>query len=507
MNMIKLSTQFAKYLAYATACVLFLVACEKKAPPQNLPNFEKKSILSLSRAYYGVTFQADPHFITRSEDSAILRDLLVGLMTFDKKGKVVPGMAREWFSEDGKNWLFILDDKARWSNGAPVTASDFVASWQRLSNPEYQSPLAQYLVYMGVKNAKEIIEGKKSVDTLGVKALNAHTLQIQLTKKNSQLPNMLTHSALLPTYLGQEPYSVINLATNGAYTSFKVEKDSVILKAVKEDTPFQTVEYRLIQVVHNPDRFDIIENPLPTSHKSEIFLPRLCTYFYEFNFKNELMKHKEIRQAIRMMISPAEVSDGIGIPSHTVLPRTMLTGYERYFAQGNAEQMLQKFGITENKPLNITLSYNRGELHSQVYRRLSRSLAQSDLIRVSPQELDWKPLLEKREKGDFQLIRSGWCADYQDPALFLYQFHSQSADNKSGYSNPDVDKLLEDLMNKSLNSTERNKIILDVVQKLEQDVVVIPLFQYQRRLIVDPSVKGIDPENVSEVIYSKDLSR
>ncbi|OOH92090.1 ATPase [Pasteurellaceae bacterium 15-036681] len=505
--MIKRFLHFTRYFVYTIVCSLLLVACEENVPPQNLPDLEQKSMISLSRALYAADFQIDPHFVTGADNGAMLRDLLVGLMAFDAKGNVVPAVAREWFSEDGMNWLFVLDENAKWSNGEPVTADDFVTSWQRLSDPANKSPLAQYLLYMDIENAKAILASRKAPEALGIKALNPQTLQIQLTQPNFQLPNMLAHIALLPTYKGKKPQHIYAFNSNGAYRLEKVKKDTAFLQAVKGDTPFQNVSYRLILAAKNPERFDIIENPLLNNQRNQVLLPRLCTYFYEFNFNDPLLKQKEIRQAIRMMISSPELSRELGIPNHTVLPRTLLSEHERNMSTVSLEQIIKELGLGENNPIRITLSYDDGELHSTVGHRLTRALAQSDLLRITPQELSWQQLLQKREQGDFQLIRSGWCADYNDPVLFLNQFHSQSADNKSHYSNAEVDQLLEKLKRQSKSGSERDRLILNIVNLLEQDVALIPLFQYQRRILVDSSIKGIDLDNTSEVIYSKDLYR
>ncbi|VEI44783.1 putative oligopeptide transporter,periplasmic-binding protein [Actinobacillus equuli] len=109
---------------------------------------------------YAERLRVDPHFIQTSDEAAFIRDIFAGLVEFNEKGQIVPALAKDWFSENNKDWLFILDDSAKWSNGESVTADDFVASWQRLADPKNVSPLAPYLVYMGIENAKEIVEGK-----------------------------------------------------------------------------------------------------------------------------------------------------------------------------------------------------------------------------------------------------------------------------------------------------------------------------------------------------------
>lgn len=499
-----------KNFAKVVLCFWLLTGCEENSQSKLVPTVEiepPRSKSELTRAIYSAHLQLDPHFAKVSADATLVRDLFVGLMAFNPKGETIPAVAREWFSDDGKNWLFILDDKKVWSNGEPVTAMDFIASWQRLINPENQSPLANYLIYMGVNNAKEIWQGKVNFEELGVKALNSHTLQITLHQVNRQLPKMLAHSALLPTYQGKKPMSNKDLITNGAYQLIGVSKDHLLLQARSVDIPFQTVKYQLITTVQNPNKFDVIENPLPSYTRGILVFPRLCNYFYEFNFNDPILQKLEARQAIRAMISPAEISHGFGIPNHLSIPKTLLPQQDRILSTMSSEQLLNHIGITASQPLKLKMSYDNEGIHNEIANKMALMLSRSDMFRVELQELNWEQFLTKREQHDFQLIRSGWCADYNDPVAFLNQFHSSSPDNKSGYKNERVDQLLTQLNVENFSSEQRSQLIVNVVHQLEQDVAILPLFQYQRRVSIDPSIQGFDVDNPSEVIYSKDLYR
>ncbi len=227
---------FVKKIAKVTACILLITSCDQLICPQSIQSVwveNRQSDTLLKRAIYSAVFQLDPHKIKASADAAPLRDLLVGLTAYNRKGDVVPAIAQNWFTEDEKEWLFILDEKAVWSNGQPVTAQDFVASWRRLINPQNHSVLSKYLIYMGIENAKAIEEQIKSVEELGVEALNAHTLRIRLNHPNHQLPEMLAHSALLPTYQGIAP-TIDNFVSNASY---RLEKLRCSKNGVKGSNP------------------------------------------------------------------------------------------------------------------------------------------------------------------------------------------------------------------------------------------------------------------------------
>ncbi len=104
----------------------------------------------------------DPHKIEGVPESNVNRDLLEGLLISDVQGKPVPGVAESWENKEAKVWTFHLRKDAKWSNGEPVTAQDFVFSWQRLADPKTASPYASYLQYGHLLNVDDIIAGKKS---------------------------------------------------------------------------------------------------------------------------------------------------------------------------------------------------------------------------------------------------------------------------------------------------------------------------------------------------------
>ncbi|QIW16475.1 hypothetical protein A4G20_09080 [Pasteurellaceae bacterium RH1A] len=497
--------KFARFLAILTACFL-LYRCEEppKHPLEVLqPNTAPHT---LTRAIYSAQLKLDPHFATVAADAALVRDIFTGLMGFDSQGKVVPALAQQWFSEDGREWIFLLDEWAEWSNKLPVTAQDFVASWQRLINPQNGSKLAPYLAYMGVKNAAEILAGQLAPEALAVEALNPHSLKITLIEPNFDLPNMLAHSALLPTFQGQAPDVNQAIITNGAYAVSDLSPTQAHLQAVENQAFFTKVIYQLITTAQNPSRFDLLENPLPHYKHKVKALPRQCAYFYEFNFTDPNLQKKPVRQAIIEMLKPLNMA-AFGLANERLLPLAMQAEREKDWQPLIVEQLLIQAGISPHNPLKLTITYDSQGQHPQIANALIRTLGQSDLVHIVPQPVEWQDLLSLREQKQFQLIRSGWCADYPDPLQFVRPFHSQSPDNKSHYHNEEVDRLLDQAQAKQLSPEERLTLAQAVDDELKQDLAILPLFQYQRRIGLNSALLGIDFTNPSEVIYSKDLTR
>lgn len=499
--------EFAKKIIIWGACSLLLLSCEP-APTSAIYDEDelKQDPQTLTRAIYSATFQLDPHFVSVNADAAPLRDLYVGLTRYNVKGDIVPAIAQEWFSEDGKEWLFILNEQARWSNGEPVTAQDFVKSWQRLAHLENRSALSHYLRYLDLVNVNEVLDGKKAPNELGIQALNDFALKITLSHSNYQLPKMLAHIALLPTYQGKA-VSGNDVITNGDYRLVQRDKKKLTLQANDPSLWFKNVEYHLIETIQNTRRFDVVENPLKSSQQHVYYLPRLCSYFYEFNFHDPHLKKKEVRQAIRTMLNSNPVHSLLGRANRFMLPDVLNIQPIRHYQTLSSEQLLITAQITSSQPLRLKLHYNESEEHYQIATHLARTLAQSDLFRVELINVDDETLLKLRQTQQFQLLRSGWCSDYSDPLPFLLPFHSKSPDNRSGYHNAYVDSQLERLQKEALTDEERFLLLQSIVQHLDNDVAVLPILHYQRRIMLNPSIRGIDFNNQSEIIYSKDLYR
>ena len=139
----------------------------------------------------------DPQRNADTGGSAIIRQLLIGLVATDAEGNTVPALAESWEHKDQKIWTFHLRE-AKWSNGDPITADDVVYSLRRLTDPATAAPYGTYLADAKVENAEAIATGNGKPETLGVKALDAKTVQITLTAPVPYFPDMLTLSATYP---------------------------------------------------------------------------------------------------------------------------------------------------------------------------------------------------------------------------------------------------------------------------------------------------------------------
>ena len=164
----------------------------------------------------------DPAKAVGLPEIQVIRDLFEGLVNQNEKGEIVPGVATQWKSNDNRIWTFTLRDNAKWADGTPVTAQDFVYSWQRLVDPKTLSPFAWFAALAGINNAQAIIDGKAAPDQLGVTAVDAHTLKIQLDKPLPWFVNLTANFAFFPVQKANVESSKEwtkpgNLIGNGAY--------------------------------------------------------------------------------------------------------------------------------------------------------------------------------------------------------------------------------------------------------------------------------------------------
>lgn len=446
----------------------------------------------------------EPWQVKDDEQISLVRDLFEGLTAYDAQGNIVPAAAESWKTTDNKNWTFTLREGLKWSNGEPLTAQDFVLSWQALS--QSSSPLKSYLLYLNLKDAKAVLDKKLPLKSLGISAENDRTLQITLDKPTPYLPEMLAHIALLPQY---RDWSL--LVSNGAYRlAARDEKGIHLVKNPyywqKEGVAFKQVDYVPYQSKPLSD-FDVVWLP-PSTDENIQYFPQLCGYFYEFNLRDPKLTNPLVRKAIASLVSVRSITSNEmpnGIPSSYFLPKAMLQGQDSRWEPVVAEQLLAQSQITEKQPLTLRLSYDDVPLHRNIAHRMARQLSESDLLRVESQEMNWQQLQEKRAKGAFQLIRSGWCGDFNHPMAFLGLFYSKSPDNKSGYANAQYDQLFEQVL-KSTSEKERSEIYLKLSEIIQQENLVLPLFQYTTPVYIAPSVMGAQKNSVS-TIYSKDLWR
>ncbi|UYA60340.1 Oligopeptide ABC transporter, substrate-binding protein OppA [Pectobacterium sp. F1-1] len=486
----------------------------------------------------------DPHKIEGVPESNVSRDLLEGLVISDVNGKTVPGVAESWDNKDFKVWTFHLRKDAKWSDGTPVTAQDFVYSWQRLADPKTASPYASYLQYGHLLNIDDIIAGKKSPDTLGVKAIDDHTFEVTLSEAVPYFYKLPVYAAMSPVNkaaiekFGDKWTQPQNWIGNGAY---KLKDWVVNEKIVLERNPqywdnahtvINKVTYLPISSeVTDVNRYrsgeiDMTYNQLPIELfqklKKEIpdevkVNPYLCTYYYEINNQKPPFNDVRVRTALRLGLSQDILTNKVknqgDIPAYGFVP-PYIDGFNaqtpEWFTWSQekrneeAKKLLAEAGYTAQKPLTFNLLYNSSDLHKKMAIAASSIWKQNIGVDVKLENQEWKTFLNSRQQGTHDLARGGWCADYNEPSTFLNSMLSESSNNKAHYKSKEFDALVA----KSLQvktEEERAAVYQQAEALLNKDAVIVPVYYYANTRLVKPYVGGLTGKDPQDNVYVKDL--
>ncbi|MBN3181121.1 oligopeptide ABC transporter substrate-binding protein OppA [Pectobacterium brasiliense] len=486
----------------------------------------------------------DPHKIEGVPESNVSRDLLEGLVISDVNGKTSPGVAESWDNKDFKVWTFHLRKDAKWSNGEPVTAQDFVYSWQRLADPKTASPYASYLQYGHLLNIDDIIAGKKSPDTLGVKAIDDHTFEVTLSEAVPYFYKLPVYVAMSPVNkaaiekFGEKWTQPQNWVGNGAY---KLKDWVVNEKIVLERNPqyWDNAHTVINQVTYLPiasevtdvnryrsGEIDMTYNQLPIELfqklKKEIpnevkVDPYLCTYYYEINNQKPPFNDVRVRTALRLGLSQDILTNKVknqgDIPAYGFVP-PYIDGFKAQTPEwftwsqekrnAEAKKLLAEAGYTANKPLTFNLLYNSSDLHKKMAIAASSIWKQNIGVDVKLENQEWKTFLNSRQQGTHDLARGGWCADYNEPSTFLNSMLSDSSNNKAHYKSKEFDALVA----KSLQvktEEERAAVYQQAEALLNKDAVIVPVYYYANTRLVKPYVGGLTGKDPQDNVYVKDL--
>ncbi len=483
----------------------------------------------------------DPQVVEDVSGSDVVRDLFEGLFNQDADGNLVPGVALSYEVNDTKDvYTFKLRPEAKWSNGDPVTASDFVYAWQRLVDPELGSPYSWFGELMSIENASAVLAGEKPKEELGVKALDDHTLQVKLSASLPYFPLMTTHASTFPVpkavveKYGADWTKPENIVSNGAYVLTEHIPNE---RSVRERNPMywdneHTVIDKVVALVINDDnvaltryfageldRTDIPAGQYPklkAEYPDEaISAPRLCSYYYNINLRDngpEALKDVRVRQALSLAVNRDIIVDkvlaGGQFPAYTFtpaatagfqvpdVPAASMTQEER---DAKAKALLADAGYGDG--LDVKLIYNTSEGHKKIAIAISQMWKKTLGVNTELSNQEWKTFLQTRGNGDFEIARAGWCGDYNEASTFLDLMNSSSGYNDSKYNNPKVDALLAE----AKTADDPQPLYTQVEQIIAEDVPIIPIYHYAINMMLKPTLKGWPIQNVEQNWYSKDF--
>lgn len=485
----------------------------------------------------------DPGLVEDVDGSDVVRDLFEGLYNQDAAGNLVPGVAlRHEVSDDGLVYTFTLRDNAKWSNGDPVTAGDFVYAWQRAASPELASPYSWYMDLMSIENGGDVIAGDMDPSRLGVTAIDDTTLEVRLSQPLPYFPQMVTHSTTFPVpratveAYGSDWVLPENMVSNGAYVLTEFVPQEKLVRSRNpmywdnENTILETVTKLVISdenvaltryLAGELDRTDVPAGQFPRLSaqypEQAVSVPQACSYYYLFNLRDgapEELQDPNVRKALSLAVDRDIIVENVLAggqkPAYTFthwatagfetpnIPMASMTQAER---NALAQELLTEAGYGSDNPLSIDLIYNTNEAHKSVAIAISQMWKQTLGVETTLANQEWQTFLEARSNGDFDVARGGWCADYNEASTFLDLMQSESGYNDSKYNNAEVDALLAEA--RTANNPQAN---YDRVEEfIAQDTPIIPIYHYAAVDMLAENLEGWPYENFQQSWYSKDL--
>lgn len=476
----------------------------------------------LNRGNGAEPYSLDPHRAVMTAENHIIGDMLMGLYTDDANGKPILGAAeRADVSGDGLTWTFVLRPHT-WSDGKPVVATDFVVALRRVLDPKTAAEYASVLYPL--KNALKVNKGELALDKLGVKAVDAKTLVIELEHPAPFLPELLTHYTTFPI-----PKHVIEkhlsdwtrankMVVNGPYKLAEWKPHDHI-RLVKNERFYDAQNVKIDEVVYFPTDDDNAalkryrageidtQERWPTSeHKwlSE-HIPnearrstQLSVYFTTFNLSRKPFDDLRVRKALAMAIDRGAIAKDVyqgvfGDAADTLLPpgtanvdrsaKVAWSGWSMDQRRTEAKRLLAAAGFGANKPLKLVYRYigNPDIKRAAVaMQSMWRDVGVDVELSSSEAKVHWN-LLQVR---DFDVAHNTWAFDYNDAKNLFFQFQAAAVQmNNAAYNSPAFEALLQ-RADREPDAAERGRLLGQANAQLLADLPAAPaIFPYARHLV------------------------
>ncbi len=485
----------------------------------------------------------DPHITTGRPSRVVLWALSENLVSLHSQTlQIQPGVAKSWsISEDGLEYTFHIRENAKWSNGEPLTAEDFVFTWQRIFSAALGNQYVQEL--FRIKNSKKYYDGEiKDFSQVGVKALDRHTLQIVLDQPDPVFLLQLTSISSAPVHRNTiEKFGKIddrhslwtrpgNFVGNGPFTLKRWELNKII-EVERNPNYWDKNNIKLNKIYFYPiedssteermfrsGQLDIVfSNSFPTEkiayyqkqHPDQIkIIPSYATYFYLINTQHPTLKDVRIRRALAMTIDRTTIIKNITKsnerPAYALSPPDPY-GYTPVVAMSydvaKAKQLMVDAGYPNGEGFpTLNVIYNTQERHRNIAIAIQQMWKQALNINIELENQEWKVFLDNRQHHNYAISRAGSSSSIANPIDFLSSFVTNSGMNDSGWSNSQYDSLIE-TASVTMDQSERFALFQRAEEILLEEAPVIPIFYYNDIYLISQSVKNWQFNIVSQPDY------
>lgn len=456
----------------------------------------------------------DPRKSRSLAERNLMGMLFEGLTREGKEGKSELSLAESYIqSEDGLQYTFLLKE-AKWSNGDPITAQDFIDAWQTALSPSFAAENAYQLFC--IKNAKEIKEGKKEVSQLGAYACGDRTLQIVLENKVPYFLELLSFPVFFPihekSYLKGEPTvfsgpfickqwkhnDSIELVKNDHYfDADEVKISSIYLTMVTPETEMQMFERGELDWAGSPisslslDRMEEYKK-----NNTLCYAPMLGTKFFRVNTQDPFLHNVNIRKALAFAMHRHDIVDHVLQGYQKVALQFLPTSSLCYVSDASEEEAkellekgLEEIGITKEKMPKITLLCVSNQQNRLLAQAVQQDWKKALGIDVSIEVNEAKVYYQKVDRKEYQIALGSWMADYNDNGNFLSIFKTKaSSNNNTDWENEEYTALLE--MAENCVGEERESKLLQCESILMREMPILPIYHYSAHYLKSDRLQG-----------------
>jgi oligopeptide transport system substrate-binding protein len=526
-------------VAIASLSLLAAQGCDSTNNPSSGKDLSSVDQV-LRRGIGGEPASLDPRAAADTFSFEVIRDLYEGLTTELADGTVVPGVASSWtVSASGTRYIFQLRTDAKWSNGTPVRAQDFVVAWRSVVDPKRASPVADTL--RPLAGAAEILLGHSPPSSLGVTAARDDLLVVDLERPAPYFPQLLTHSATFPVYSEEtaKSHNPNNWVSNGPYvlsnwtpgSNLKLRQNvwywdraNVRISRVEYiPIPDENAEFRQ----YRAGQLDITQS-VPTSaldsvrseRPNELFVaPFLATAYYALNlhspyFATNLNLRKALALAIDRKALEATILPFGQRPAYGFVPPgtwnydpqswewSSLSDSER---TNEARTLYGLAGFSVQKPLRLRVLLNSNNSIKQVAVAIASMWKQVLGVDTELIDEEYRVFLDSRkDTSRWEVARLGWTADYNDAANFLDTLRSHSANNDARYARKEFDDLL-DRAASTVDASDRRHLLQEAERLMLSDYPILPIYFFSSKRLIKPYLTGAKANPLNR-LYSKHLT-
>ncbi len=516
---------------FVSILMLLLAACTAnsdagKEKDATSDGGKKEKVLRLNNSVEPSSF--DPSVAFDAVAWAPLNNLMEGLVRLNDKNIPEPATAEKIdVSDDGLTYTFTLRDNAKWSNGDPVTAGDFVYGWKHMLDPKTASPAA-FLAYV-IEGAENYNTGKGKPEDIGIEAKDDKTFVVKLTAPTEAFLNIISNPSFFPvnekvatenpkwfaeadSFVGNGPFkleswehdSKMVFAKNDQYWDKDTVKLDKVEWAMVNDT---NTEYQMYQ----NDELDISSVPSELAadlkdNKEMKIEDQAGIAFYRFNVEKEPFTNEKVRKAFALAVDQQNIVDYVtkqgqkaahgfvsyGITNSKGEDFREKTGDLITFNKDEAKKLLAE-GMKEegwSKLPDVTLTYSTSPDNQKIAVALQSQFKENLGVDIKLKNVESQVFMTEQKALKHQLSRSSFLSDYADPVNALESFITGSTMNRTNWSNKEFDKLIAD-SKKETDNDKRWKMLQDAEKILIDEAPIIPLYFYNQLTLQKPSVTGV----------------